>query len=60
MPLEQITLVFFAISNRVRLLAYVPQIYKASVDQTVKSRDGSSEKTAILCANRYGRVSTGR
>jgi len=33
MQLEEITLALFAVSNSVRVLAYVPQIHKAAIDK---------------------------
>jgi hypothetical protein len=51
MPLEEITLTFFAISNGVRLLAYVPQIYKVSVDQNGAAAISCTTWSLFLVAN---------
>ena len=51
MQLEEITLALFAVSNSVRVLAYVPQIHKAAIDKNGASAISRTTWSLFLVAH---------
>jgi uncharacterized protein with PQ loop repeat len=51
MPVEEITLALFAACNTIRVVAYVPQIFKAATDKNGASSISCTTWTLFLIAN---------
>ena len=51
MPLEEITLALFAACNTIRVVAYIPQIFKAATNKNGASSISCTTWTLFLIAN---------